>query len=490
MDFNLTGIQAAWQEKGAAFGREVALDALRLRSGHPVLRYAQDALRLPKGEGESGGAVAAGVVMGAARAGLLDASADVLAVAAAVEAMARESPAAAVIFALHSGTALAVAGDDRFSLLFRGDAVAAVGLSSDDVPLEQGGRLSGRAPWVAPITDRGVAVVGPRRDGERAAYAVALDAPGVTVEPVRTAGLSGLVCGHVAFDGAECEPIGATLPIMTRIRIFMAAAGLGIGRRALREALTTARAAHTAAAGEQTVQGLLADAATELDAAMLMTWKAAGTAADASRWRMPRWRSSRPRRRAARRGKSDAGGGRRQLPERAYHRAARAGRARAGAVCGTDGSAARGGAEDTARPCKGDACVAPRRHRDIEALSRTGSGSVPPAVPAELARRPVFEGRYGCAIAYRYLYPRRKISLSTSAGDASNPSSSVFFASTSNVGPDLMHDRRAFAAGEVDASLRRDRRREDVRQAVEPLVLVVRLARSWRRTPTGCRSWS
>ena len=70
-------------------------------------------------------------------------------------------------------------------------------------------------------------------------------------------------------------PIGATLPIMTRIRVLMAAAGMGIGRRALREALATARAAHTAAAGEQTVQGLLADAATELDAAKMMMWKAA-----------------------------------------------------------------------------------------------------------------------------------------------------------------------------------------------------------------------
>ena len=246
MDFDLTDVQAAWREKGGALGRDVARDA-----------------------------AAASVVMAAARAGLLDPGADLLAVAAAVEAMAYESPVAAVIFALHSGTALAMAGDDRFSSLFRGEAVAAVGLSSDDVPLEQGGRLSGRAPWVAPITDRGVAVVGPRRGGERAAYAVALDAPGVDVESVRTAGLAGLVCGHVTFNGAVCEPIGATLPIMTRIRIFMAAAGLGIGRRALREALTTARAAHTAAAGEQTVQGLLADAATELDAAMLMTWKAA-----------------------------------------------------------------------------------------------------------------------------------------------------------------------------------------------------------------------
>lgn len=246
MDFDLTDVEIAWRDKGAALGREVAHDA-----------------------------AAAGVVMGAARFGLLDPAVDLLAVAVAVEALARESPAAAVILALHSGTALAVAGDDRFSSLFRGEAVAAVGLSSDDVPVEQGGRLSARATWVAPITDRGIAVVGPRSGTERTAYVVSLDAPGVTIETVSTAALAGLVCGHVTFTGAMCEPIGATLPIMIRIRTLIAAAGLGIGRRALREALTTARAAHTAAAGEQTVQGLLADAATELDAAMLMTWKAA-----------------------------------------------------------------------------------------------------------------------------------------------------------------------------------------------------------------------
>ncbi len=246
MDFDLTDVQAAWREKGDALGRELARDA-----------------------------AAAGVIMGAARVGLLDPAADLLAVAVATEAMAFGSPAAAAVFALHTGTALAVAGDDRFTSLFRGEAVAAVGLSSDDVPVESGGKLSGRAAWIAPITDRGVAVVGPRRGEERAAFAVALDAPGVTIEPVQTAALQGLVCGHVTFNGAACTPIGATVPIMTRIRVLMAAVGLGIGRRALRDALTTARAAHTAAAGEQTVQGLLADAATELDAAMLMMWKAA-----------------------------------------------------------------------------------------------------------------------------------------------------------------------------------------------------------------------
>jgi alkylation response protein AidB-like acyl-CoA dehydrogenase len=124
-----------------------------------------------------------------------------------------------------------------------------------------------------------VAIVAPRSGGERTAYAVSLEAPGVSVEAVRTAGLEGLVCGHVTLAGVTGMPVGSTLPIMTRIRVLMAAAGLGIGRRALREALATARAAHTAAAGEQTVQGLLADAATELDAAMMMMWKAASAPA-------------------------------------------------------------------------------------------------------------------------------------------------------------------------------------------------------------------
>ena len=246
VDFDLSDVQASWREKAATLARDLASEP-----------------------------AAADVVMGAARVGLLDPAADLLAVAAAVEAMAFESPSAAIVLALQSGTALAVAGDDRFTALFRGEAVAAVSLSSDDVPIEQGGRLSGRAPWVAPITGRGIAVVSPRSEAERTAYAVSLDAPGVAIEPVTTAALGGVVCGHVMFTNAACTPIGATLPIMIRLRILIAAAGLGIGRRALREALDAAKRTRAAAAWEETVQGLLADAATELDAAMLMTWKAA-----------------------------------------------------------------------------------------------------------------------------------------------------------------------------------------------------------------------
>jgi alkylation response protein AidB-like acyl-CoA dehydrogenase len=246
VNFDLSNAEADWRDKGTALGREVARDV-----------------------------AATIVVKGAARLGLLDHAVALPAVTVAVEALAAESAAAGVIFALHYGTAVAVAGDRRFSSLFSGDMTAAVGLSSDTVPVEQGGRLSGRAPWAAPVTDRGMVVVAPRSDAERLAYAVALDAPGVNVEVVHTAALSGVVCGHVILDNAAGEPIGATVPIMTRIRILIAAAGLGIGTRALHEALATARTAHTAAAGEQTVQGLLADAATDLDAARLMTWKAA-----------------------------------------------------------------------------------------------------------------------------------------------------------------------------------------------------------------------
>jgi alkylation response protein AidB-like acyl-CoA dehydrogenase len=70
--------------------------------------------------------------------------------------------------------------------------------------------------------------------------------------------------------------LGATMPIMALVRLLLTAAGLGIGRRALYEALIAAQGrTGRGAGGEQTVQGLLADAATELDAATLLTWKAA-----------------------------------------------------------------------------------------------------------------------------------------------------------------------------------------------------------------------
>jgi alkylation response protein AidB-like acyl-CoA dehydrogenase len=109
---------------------------------------------------------------------------------------------------------------------------------------------------------------------------VALDATGVSVDVVETAALRGFVCGHVTLTGARAVPVGEPVPFMSRVRILLAAAGLGMGRRALGDALAAAHGYRgRGAGGEQTVQGLLADAATELDAAMMLTWKAASAPA-------------------------------------------------------------------------------------------------------------------------------------------------------------------------------------------------------------------
>jgi alkylation response protein AidB-like acyl-CoA dehydrogenase len=247
VEFNLSQVQQSWKAKGESLGRDLAADA-----------------------------TAADAVMGAARAGLLDSRGDLLAASLAVEAAAYESSAAGVALALHSGIVLALGPDARFTALVRGETVGAIALSTDDLPGERGGRLTGRALLVGPLTDHGLAIVGARTADALLACAVSLDAPGVTVEPMRTAALGGFVCGHVTFADVEAVPVGGTVPFMTRVRVLLAATGLGMGRRALREALQASHGHRgRGAGGEQTVQGLLADAATELDAAMMLIWSAA-----------------------------------------------------------------------------------------------------------------------------------------------------------------------------------------------------------------------
>jgi alkylation response protein AidB-like acyl-CoA dehydrogenase len=244
MDFNLTDSHRAWQSKAQQFARE-----------------------LPGGE-------ASIVIARAARAGLIDRQIDLLSAAVAVEAVAWESAVAAITLALHTSV---VCGLDDESLV-DGEMVGALALSSEDVPSSDGDRLSGRASWVAPLTKKALAIVGVKSAEGLVAAAVPLDRPGVATEPIASAGLRGLVCGSVRFDGAAFTAAGPTTPFMSRARVLLAAAGIGMGRRALHEALTVARG-HTGrgAGGEQTVQGLLADAATELDAARMLMWKAASS---------------------------------------------------------------------------------------------------------------------------------------------------------------------------------------------------------------------
>jgi len=258
VDFDLTDVQRSWREKAQALGRALPDDA-----------------------------AAADVVMGAARAGLLDPQADLVAAAVAVEALASESAAAGMALALHTAALLALvplrqgsggqAGDDRFASLLRGETVSALSLSTEDVPSIDGGTLTGRASWVGPMTGRGVAIVGARQGDEGAACAVSLDATGVHIEPIETSGLRGFVSAYLIFAGAPYVAAGPPIAIMARARTLIAATSLGIGNRALRESLAVAHRAR-GAGGEQTVEGLLADTATELDAARLLTWKAAAGA--------------------------------------------------------------------------------------------------------------------------------------------------------------------------------------------------------------------
>jgi len=245
MDFNLSATQRTWQSNAKQFAREMP-----------------------------GGNEATSVVARAVRAGLVDRKIDLLSAAVAIEAVAWESAVAAVTLAMHTSV---VCGLDDESLI-NGEMVGAIALSSEDVPALSDGTLSGRASWVAPLSKKALAIVGVKGADGLEAAAVVLDRPGVAMEPIASAGLRGLVCGHLRFDRAAFAAAGPTTPFMARVRVLLAAAGIGMGQRALHEALSVARGhIGRGAGGEQTVQGLLADGATELDAARMLMWKAASS---------------------------------------------------------------------------------------------------------------------------------------------------------------------------------------------------------------------
>ena len=253
MDFEFTDVQRAWREKGSALGREFSEDA-----------------------------AAGDVVMGATRVGIIDPEVDLLAAALAVEALACESPAAGMTLALHTTTLKAqLSQSSLIDSLARGEIVGALVLSSEDVPTLEEGRLSGRASWVGPITERGIAVVGARQGAQVVACGVALDDQRVHVTEVKTSALGGVVWAYLAFSGARCMAAGETTSIMARARTLIASVALGICHRALRESLAVVHR-ERGAGGEQTVQGLLADTATELEAARMLTWKAAARGDDVS----------------------------------------------------------------------------------------------------------------------------------------------------------------------------------------------------------------
>src|SRR5688572_5604384 len=86
VNFNLTDVQRSWREKAHSLASDLPSDA-----------------------------ASADVVMAAARVGLLDPRADLLAASVAVEASAYDAASAGVSLALHSGVLLALGQDDSFT---------------------------------------------------------------------------------------------------------------------------------------------------------------------------------------------------------------------------------------------------------------------------------------------------------------------------------------------------------------------------------------
>ncbi|MCK5800409.1 MAG: acyl-CoA dehydrogenase family protein, partial [Deltaproteobacteria bacterium] len=134
-------------------------------------------------------------------------------------------------------------------------------------------------------------------------WAISLDAPGIRRGlPTRDLGLRGVATRDIIFEGCRVEALrrlgdGALDENMVRRvqdadRLAFAAIALGVGRSALSVATRYARDREDLGS-QQLVQFELADMATRLDAARLLTWRAAhvwdGQARDGQAWEGGAW---------------------------------------------------------------------------------------------------------------------------------------------------------------------------------------------------------
>ncbi len=241
---------------------------------------------------------------------------DYLSYALAIEAVSRASATVGVILIVNNSLVaevLARFGADVHKqrwlrALATGQAVGSFGLSEEDAGtdaanvemkamLVEDGKaysLTGRKVWVACAEISNVAIVfAVTRPGLRAhgitAFLVPMSTPGIE----RTAradslGVRGLGCMDLTFTdvrvpadhvvGAVNDGFKVAMWALEGGRVAIAAQALGIGQAALDEALRHAKARHTFGkpiADYEAIQFMLADMATELDAARMLTWKAA-----------------------------------------------------------------------------------------------------------------------------------------------------------------------------------------------------------------------
>jgi len=311
MDFDFTSDQTAFQQQIAQFATD---------------RVAPQAARI-----DETGEFPHALVREAAALGLLGVTVarewggggrDYLGYALAIEALAKASAVVAVIAAINTSLVAepiaefgtAAQKEKWLRRVASGDSIGAFALSEEHAGSDAGNQqttaraddggyaITGRKVWVANAEAAEIAIVFAATEPDArgrgiTAFLVPMDAPGLRrAVSADSLGVRGLGCmdleleqvrvGADAILGARGEGLRIALRALDGGRVAIAAQALGVGGAALDAAIAHAKA--RAAFGQpignyQAIQWMLADAATELDAARLLTWKAAGSREHAAR---------------------------------------------------------------------------------------------------------------------------------------------------------------------------------------------------------------
>jgi butyryl-CoA dehydrogenase len=302
MVLELTADQKAFQAKIERFAREIV--AQRAAGIDKSGEFPADVMHAAAGHGLLGVTIAK-QWGGAGR--------DYVSYALAIEAIAKASATVAVSLSVTNSLVaelIAHAGRDQqretwLRRLAGGAALGAFALSEPDAGTDAanqqtkavksgaGYRITGRKVWVANAEEASVAIVFARtRPGLRGqgitAFLVAMDTPGIR----RTAradslGVRGLGCMDLDLDitiaddqvlGRVDQGFQLAMWALQGGRVAIAAQALGIGQAALDEAIAYAKQREQFGqpiANYQAIQWMLADMATELAAARMLTLKAA-----------------------------------------------------------------------------------------------------------------------------------------------------------------------------------------------------------------------
>ena len=238
---------------------------------------------------------------------------DYVSYALAIEAIARASATVAVSLVVHHSLVaelIAHAGrapqkETWLRRLATGEAIGAFALSEADAGTDaanqrtraertsDGYRIVGKKVWVANADAASLIIVfactrpGLRGQGVTA-FLVPASSAGITrIARADSLGVRGLGCMDLDLDldvtdeqvlGSVDQGFRLAMWALQGGRVGIAAQALGIGGAAIDEAIRFAKARHTFGkpiASYEAVQWMLADVATELEAARLLTWKAA-----------------------------------------------------------------------------------------------------------------------------------------------------------------------------------------------------------------------